>query len=509
MDLPERVLRTAQRHGMFTPGQTVLVAVSGGPDSVALLHILHDLRDRWPISLAAAHLDHGFRGAESAADADYVRGLCDGLQIPCALSYENVPEQKKRLHLSTQEAARRSRHAFLRRAAGEVGAERIALGHTRDDRCETVLLNILRGTGPDGLIGFPAIRLPLVRPLYDVSRADTESYCSLHGLKPRRDPSNLCVDYRRNRIRHELLPSLAQHYNPRVDEALLRLSDLAAGDAELLDALASETLSAVGAATAVSRIDLNTTGLNTRPMALRRRVLRLAIARLRGGLEGIDHETIDRILHAAGERRSAEWELVRYEKPPLTVRVGPDVVSITYRNEARNPTSMEWRVPLPAEGSVTLPSGAVLEVKTFDTIAQARAAYETAAAEIEASGGTASALLFQRSEIRFPLAARSWRAGDRMRPRGLGGTKKLQDIFVDRKIPINQRPNLPVIVECGRETGGAVPPPRASTDTDERILGILGLQGGESSLPTGPAGAEAENIGGCLLIMALSHTSLT
>src|SRR5258706_1745745 len=117
MDLPERVRQTAERHGMFAAGQTVVVAVSGGPDSVALLHCLHSLRDAWPISLVAAHLDHGFRGAESAADADYVRQLCARLDIPCRAAFENVPVLKKRLHLSSQEAARRVRHALLRTVA--------------------------------------------------------------------------------------------------------------------------------------------------------------------------------------------------------------------------------------------------------------------------------------------------------------------------------------------------------------------------------------------------------
>ncbi|MCW3053154.1 MAG: tRNA(Ile)-lysidine synthetase, N-terminal domain/tRNA(Ile)-lysidine synthetase, C-terminal domain, partial [Chthonomonadales bacterium] len=171
--------------GSFEPGETVVVAVSGGPDSTALLHCLAALRVELEMRLVAAHLDHGFRGAESEGDAVYVRALCDRLGISNYSEYVDVPALCKRRHLSAQAAAREVRHAFLRRIATEVGARWIALGHNRDDRIETVLLNILRGSGLDGLVGLAALEPPLFRPLLEVSRAEIEAYCALHSLHPR------------------------------------------------------------------------------------------------------------------------------------------------------------------------------------------------------------------------------------------------------------------------------------------------------------------------------------
>ena len=488
MSLPDRVLRTAEQHKLFAAGQSVVVAVSGGPDSVALLHCLHALRETWPITLTAAHLDHGFRGAESAADADYVRALCDRLEIACRATYENVPEQKKQMHLSSQEAARRVRHAFLRRVAKEVGADRIALGHTRDDRAETILLNLFRGTGPDGLAGFPAVRLPLVRPLYDVSRAETVEYCALHGLSPRTDPSNTSLYYGRNRIRHELLPYLATHFNPRISDALLRMADLVSVDNEALAADARRCLALVRREHGTGSIVLSADTLAHGSLALQRRTLRLAISEIRGDLHGIDQELIAAVLHAAARRERLVVQLPQDGSPACRISLDPDSLTVALERVAAAPA--KWRVELPAEGEAALPQGGRIATRVFAGIGEARRALE----RIEASGPVPDALLFPLAAVRLPLAARSWSKGDRMRPRGMSGTKKLQDIFVDGKTPSKQRAYVPVIVESG---------------SDERILGVLGVQGGEFSLPLAPGVSRAEIIGPCLLIMALSDSGVT
>src|SRR5579884_25841 len=179
--LRDSVKSTGTRYAMFAPGQTVVVGVSGGPDSTALLHVLASLRAEWGLRLVAAHLNHGFRGAEADEDTRYVEELAERLEIPCRVARADVPAARRRLHLSAQEAARRVRHDFLRRVAEKEKAERIALGHTRDDRIETILLNLFRGTGLEGLAGFPPVALPIVRPLYAASRAEIEAYCQAQG----------------------------------------------------------------------------------------------------------------------------------------------------------------------------------------------------------------------------------------------------------------------------------------------------------------------------------------
>ena len=504
MDLPDQVRRTALRHEMFSPGQTVVVGVSGGPDSVALLHSLHAVRAAWPISLVAAHLDHGFRGEQSAADAEYVRELCHRLEIPCHTAYENVPEQKKRLHLSSQVAARRARHAYLLRVAEEAGAERIALGHTRDDRVETILLNLLRGTGPEGLRGFPPCRFPLVRPLYDCSRADTVAYCAASGLEPRADPSNATLDYRRNRIRNETLPYLSAHFNPRIGDALLRLSDIASAESELLDQLAMRELRESETVCAADEVCLEVAKLNERPMALRRRMLRLAVLRLRNDLVDIEHAAIDRILASVEQRSSFAVDVAYFDGRTFEARGDGEILRLSYRKARLEP--IPWYVPIPIPGRVELPGRTLLEARLFDCVAGARA--EVASLKSEgAIERDADVLLLPFSAISMPIAARSWRPGDRMRPRGMKGSKKLQDILVDRKVPADRRANIPVIVEAAPDgSAGRFNDVRLAL-TSGRILGILGAQGGEASVKAVFREGEPEIIGAFLLILALSHTT--
>jgi len=221
---------TITRYRLLEPGQTVVVAVSGGPDSTALLHALSGLRVEWELNLVVAHLNHGFRGRKRRPmrrmlpnlRPDWIFPVVFGTRMFLRCECGGISRHRKR--------PGRLVMRFYGRSPRKSAAQRIALGHTRDDRVETFLLNLLRGAGLDGLGGFPPADFPLIRPLYTMSRAETEAYCATHGLQPRYDSSNTCLDYRRNRVRAELLPMLRQYYNAKVDDALLRLSDLAVAD---------------------------------------------------------------------------------------------------------------------------------------------------------------------------------------------------------------------------------------------------------------------------------------
>jgi tRNA(Ile)-lysidine synthase len=453
MDLREgnllsAVRRTMTRHGLFSTGATVVVAVSGGPDSTALLHALAALRAEWGVPLVGAHLNHGFRGPEAAGDAEYVVALCRDLGIPCHCEQFDVPALQRRRHLSAQAAAREVRHAFLRRVATDVGAAYIALGHTRDDRIETVLLNILRGSGLDGIAGMAVSDPPLIRPLLDVSRAEVETYCALHALHPRHDSSNLKTDYRRNRLRAELLPHLTSYYNQCVGDAVLRLSDLAAAE------LAREALRTVTLTEGDVDWVLDAEALSRLPLALRRRVLRLAIAELRGDLRDVGMESTERILDAVTAQRQESVTLPACEAASVEVMVALPTVRI--RRLAPTAQSLPWRYTLDVPGELDLPQAAlVLEIRRCPSLA---AAFEFASRREEA-------LVYCRNEIVLPLSVRSWLPGDRFRPRGLGGSKKLQDLFTDRKIRGEARLRFPVL-----------------TDATGRVLAVVGLQPDETAL---------------------------
>ncbi|MBI4746560.1 MAG: tRNA lysidine(34) synthetase TilS [Deltaproteobacteria bacterium] len=251
MTIREKAKRTIERYNMLCNGETVLVGVSGGPDSMALLYLLMDIRNEYGITLKAAHLNHGFR-KEAADEAEFVRKTAALLGLPVIIRSIDVPAIKETDGLSAQEAARKARYAFFAEAAEEAGASMVALAHTADDQAETVLMRLLRGSGPLGLSGIPpvraltcsdleipqsAIRNPqflIIRPLIDCSRKEIEKYISERNIPFVTDISNLKMDYMRNRVRTELLPFL-EGYNPNIKETLVRTADVSHRDNQFLD----------------------------------------------------------------------------------------------------------------------------------------------------------------------------------------------------------------------------------------------------------------------------------
>jgi tRNA(Ile)-lysidine synthase len=216
--LTQQVLDFIREKGLVKSGEKLVVAVSGGPDSVCLLHILADLRSELGVELHVAHLNHRLRGKDSEADAAYVAGLTRRLGLPATVASSDVEAYQKKKHISLEEAAREVRYDFLAEVARKMGAARVAVGHTADDHIETVLMHLLRGSGTGGLRGMRPLTaygdLIIIRPLLALSGRDTIAYCRQHRLRPRRDASNFSPEPLRNRIRHNLLPELRK-YNRR------------------------------------------------------------------------------------------------------------------------------------------------------------------------------------------------------------------------------------------------------------------------------------------------------
>src|SRR5436305_6953667 len=221
--LLQRVLATVERYGMFSAGQRVGVAVSGGADSVCLLYILRELAAQWNLCLTVLHLDHQLRGDESTADARFVRELADRLGLPIVSRCATLP-----LSGNLEQAGRRARLAFFSEIIQSGACDRVALGHTRSDQAETVLFRLLRGSGTAGLAGIrPVTSGGIVRPLLDVNRAEVETYLRDRGIGWREDSTNASRRFARNRIRHELLPQLCRDWNPEIAESLARTADWA------------------------------------------------------------------------------------------------------------------------------------------------------------------------------------------------------------------------------------------------------------------------------------------
>ncbi|MDQ2686364.1 MAG: tRNA lysidine(34) synthetase TilS [Armatimonadota bacterium] len=334
MPLTDILTQTTARHGLIVPGDRVMVAVSGGPDSLSLLHALHAIQSEFGLAdLQAAHLDHRLRGDDSAADAAFVAAFCAERNIPCHIGSADVTALVRERKLSVQQAARTLRYQFLDETANAINADKIATGHTQDDQTETVLLNILRGSGLDGLRGIPRQRGRFIRPLLDVSRAEVTAYVTANGLSPRLDASNLAADhYTRNRLRLELLPQLARDYNPGVRQALLRLSQIAARDADYIAQQAHSALADVTMTKDASQWVLDRNKLLALHPGLLRHALRTALAQFRGTSESITHEHLEPLCEAITGQHHLPFGLTT-TPPYCAVRVTPRRVTLKHRDD--------------------------------------------------------------------------------------------------------------------------------------------------------------------------------
>jgi tRNA(Ile)-lysidine synthase len=332
-------------------GETIVVGVSGGPDSVALLDGLARLSGAHSFTLVAAHLDHGLR-PDSADDVAFCSGLCARLGVAFRSGTADVRGRAARERGGLEQAARRARYEFLRAVRREQGAAAIAVAHTRDDQAETVLLRLLRGSGRRGLAGMRARNGDVVRPLLAVSRADVLAHLSARGLPWRDDPTNADRSLLRNRVRHELLPYLEERFNPRLREVLARTAALLADEAQLLSASA-----ALGLAQALRAdgddIVLDRASLAAMPPALARIALRQVLERA-GGLRGVSAAHVEKVLALV---RSKAPRVRRLPLPgrreavcrAREVRVGPRTAADRPRPYASSTASKELEAGAPPD----------------------------------------------------------------------------------------------------------------------------------------------------------------
>ena len=449
--LERRALWYVRDRAVLHPGERVLAAVSGGPDSTALLLILSRLAPSLDLSLTAAHFDHGLRGPSAARrERSYVEAICHRLGVPLRVGAGDTRAQARAYRLSREEAARELRYAFLAEAAAAAGCTVVTTGHTADDQVETVLLHIVRGSGLAGLAGMAARGpwplagregLDVGRPLLCLRRQETAHYCRGEGLEPVVDPSNVSPAFLRNRVRLELLPLLRQ-YNPRIDSALLRLAEAARADLAVLEGMAADVLSPGGGGQAVVLSRRRLAGLSE---GLRRHALRLAVRRLLGDLRDLHGDHIDALL--AGLARGVGYHLdlprgirfdVGYEEATLSLEQGEAPALRAAPSSASEAPHPEATLTVPG---VTSWGPWLVEAElTAVGLPAGQAGAETSSADPWQAWLDADV-------TGEDLRVRSWRPGDRFRPLGLAGEKKLQDFFVDARIPRAQRDAVPLV--CG------------------------------------------------------------
>lgn len=390
----------------------VVVAVSGGPDSLALMHALH----RMGIPIHVAHFDHRMREG-SDADAAFVAAQAERLNVPF---HDGRPEAGRgvaqRRGESPEEAMRRERLAFLEQTAERAAIRRIATGHTRDDQAETVLMRMITGAGRRGLGGIPPVRAPYIRPLIDLGRDDTEAFCKALRVKPRRDPTNADRAYLRNAIRADLLPMIASRYNGRIIEALAREADVLRDEEEILDQAASGAAEPEAAA---GSLRIKTEDLAALHPALQRRVIRR--------LAPLDAAATERVRTLALEGDSGDQLFL---PRGLNARL-----------------EYGWLVVGPASSSPARPDAAALNVPGQTDLpgwdAAMRSVVTASRPDPFPDGVVACAV--DAAAAGEPLQVRPPRPGDRFRPYGMARSKKLSDVFTDAKVPRDQRSRTPVV----------------------------------------------------------------
>jgi tRNA(Ile)-lysidine synthase len=441
------------------PGEAVVVGVSGGPDSLVLLHALHTL-GRWRLHVAT--LDHGMRGPAGAADADFVRRTAAAWGLPATVGRADVPAAARAHKLNLEEAARQVRYIFLRRVARHVGASRIAVGHNQDDQAETVLMHLIRGGGLDGLRGMlPAVPLSglvlpgdvtvvcdppltaesagpesvLVRPLLDVSRAEIESYVMEHGLMPCRDVTNDNLTYFRNRLRHEVIPLLAG-LNPNIRETLARTADVLREDAALVRQAGEAAVRRVIRESRPEAAILDRGAWSVLSPAEQRYVIRVVVARLRPDLRNLGFEHVENAIEIA---QSGQTGAAATLPGGLALRVSYDSLMIG-RLDA--PVSID--APALDEGAEGL------AFRPGERVTWSFGAWTFEAAGPDADLQTIyadplAAALAVPAEARLTLRTR--RPGDRFLPRGLGGrSQKLSDTLINLRVPAAWRDRVPLLM---------------------------------------------------------------
>ena len=456
--LEQRVLHFIQEQHLLSRQQKLVVAVSGGPDSVCMLHILVKLREELDVKLHVAHLDHRLRGAESEADARYVADLAGRLDIPATIEQRDVKAYQARQRLSLEEAAREVRYTFLAQVADSIGADRVAVGHTVDDHIETILMHLVRGTGTRGLRGLqpstsqwqsPGNSLTIIRPLLQISRQETAGYCHQHRFMPRIDTSNLSLSPLRNRIRQQLLP-LLRSYNPRVAEALLRTARIATDDLAFLDKEVAGLWGKI-AQTRENTITFDKERFLELPPALKRHLLRSSMEKLLGNLKDIETRHIEEIMATlnkpAGKRISLPEGLtlsIEYDKFLL----GPDPAALSPF------PVLEAEFALKIAGKTQLP-GWCVEAKIIDRKRESRRDEAPLInlpppfpGEEDKEGGLLNNLLsayFDFNKVGNKLTVRTRQPGDRFQPLGMSQPKKLNEFMIDSKIPHAWRARIPIV----------------------------------------------------------------
>ncbi len=423
----EKTLSTIKKYNLIEKGDKVVLGLSGGPDSVCLLHILSRLREVLDIEVYAAHLNHQIRGMEAQEDALYVSQLCDNLGVTCFVKSMDVPKYCNDNKLSIEEGARKLRYEMFFEIKEKLNADKIAIAHNMNDQAETVLMRMMRGTGLQGLKGIDIIRDDvIVRPILEIERSEIEAYCDEHKLNPRIDATNLESIYTRNKIRLELIPYMRDNFNSNITESIVRMSNSLRADNDFIE---EEALKHFNEVSSINKDDVEIKLEDYRKLhkSLKSRIIRHGIKHVLGDTNFIDQKHVEDIIELEEDNK-----------------IGKKIVLprglFAYRQKDKLLFTTNEILFEEIEFAYDLPKNGVIDIYEADT------SIETEVVSIDtykALKDDKSLKWFDSNKIKGGIVVRSRMSGDKIRLSM--GSKKIKQLFIDLKIPKEERCKVPIL----------------------------------------------------------------
>ena len=441
----QKVKDIIEEFAMIQAADSVLVAVSGGPDSVALLHALIELSEDYPLRLGVAHLNHGLRRNAADRDAEFVAQLADRNGLPAYIRKEDIYQHRRRMSVSLEEAARMIRYDYLLQVADTHGYHKIALGHHADDNAESVLMYIIRGSGLSGISGIAPVRGRFIRPLIRLTKSEILDYLTVKGVDFVLDHSNDDMTYDRNRIRHHLLPMLRRDFNPNISGALNRLAEISRDEERWLRDELLSLINQCRIETTTDGVRLSAHILSNLNVAAARRIVRKAIDEIKGDTRRINFKHINAVICLAQPKMTASSidlpDRIRVYRQGGVLTICKEPVPLRQQHPAKNlfpEVVYRYSIPQPDADSVVITIKEMALKLSFSTLSI------TQVPNIRSAGQTLA--FFDMNRLSFPLTLRNIRSGDRFRPLGASGRQKVKKFFIDHKVPRLQRSGCPILI---------------------------------------------------------------
>ena len=417
-----------ERYALLKSNDRIIVGVSGGPDSMALVHLLQQSAERYGCFLAVVHVNHLLRGEQAKREADFVASWCQKQGLPCVVGQRDVKALAKARGLSIEAAGHQARFQVFREAAIRFDANKLALGHHQDDRAETVLLHLIQGTGIDGLAALAPAEGWIIRPLIEATKEELLTYCEEEGLPYFLDASNDDLWYLRNRIRHQLLPLLRAEYNPQMSKALVRLAVTAQEDSRYLEEQAQRAWEGC-ARIASAAVYLDLSLWRRLPLAIGRRVLRRCYGALEKSGQGLSYQQTEALVSLAREELGQKT----LDLPGRIRAVKSYDQLVMTREETKVPLAYQlcWNIKEP----LALPDGSLLTAEWSE--------------EPLSYGRDFQQVLLDGERLPQVLTVRTRRTGDQLKPLGMQGKKKVKQYFIDKKVPQSARDGWPLVFSGG------------------------------------------------------------